>query len=197
MNWKDQLETFENNKQWKPAVDLMEEIIRNNPNDVEAYVRGMYLLWDILLEQGCEPHEQDYTAQGLDVDYMWNLLKRYYIEATRTFAENAEYLFFIGYFTHIAEWYWGLKETDPATAMQKKAMELEPDNILYEWSYKWSITPRGESSSDNAKRVKDLVEKMVKYDLSKIEWLNTKGRPGKYIIRTIKARYKELANPIK
>ena len=43
MNWKEELEQLERDKNWKAAIDLMNEVIGEHSDDVEAYVRAIYL----------------------------------------------------------------------------------------------------------------------------------------------------------
>jgi hypothetical protein len=173
MNWKKQLLDLENSKDYKPAINLIQNVIKDNPEDVEAYIRGIYLLHNILVEE-------DYT--NLEHDSLASLLKSFFDTSYNKFSKNAEYLFFIGKILYIAEWYFGLDddfkptEEKQAFQMQSKAHEMESDNILYEWAYKFSL---GEKSASN------LAEQILTKDKTKLEWLESKGFPGKYILEAL------------
>ena len=129
MNWKEQLDNLQDSKQWKSAIDLIVKTINNNSEDVEGYIRIIYLLHNILLEE-------DYLEE--EHDPMANLLRKYFEESYQKFSENPEYLFFVGKILYIAEWYFGIDddfkplEEKLAFKMQKKAFEKDSDNQLYQ-----------------------------------------------------------------
>lgn len=171
MNWKEQLSEIESHfgyhekRDWKPAIELVENLVERYPQDVEVYVRTIYLIHNILVEE-------DYPRNLHDE--MADLLKQYFNESYSMFSENAEYLFFIGYILHIAEWYFGLDDTELAMEMQKKAMDKEPGNLLYEWAYRHSC------SGDIAQGY--LANQLIEHEKGKIDWLKSKGFPGSYIL---------------
>lgn len=179
MNWREQLENYEHEKSWESAIELMGKIIKENPSSAEAYVRTMYLLLNILLEE-------DYPVEKHDS--MANLLRNYFDESYPRFSDNAEYLFFMGYFISLAEWHFGQDDLTLADQMKEKASALEPDNILYEWSWRFS-------QSDPLAGY--FVEQLLKYDVPKIEWLKSKGAPGAYILDVIDRTYKEYKRKAK
>ena len=135
MSWKLQLEKFESNKEWQSAVDLVKETVDKNKDDIDIYIRGIYLIHNILVEEDYPNEEQD----NLSV-----MLQNYFNMSYEKFSENAEYLFFIGKILYIGEWFFGLDddvkpmEQRLAFQMQRKALEKEPENPLYEWAYKLS-----------------------------------------------------------
>ncbi|MCB9082403.1 MAG: hypothetical protein H6555_11910 [Lewinellaceae bacterium] len=173
MNWKEQLEKHEHSKDWESAIELMQKTISDNPNDVEVYVRVIYLLHNILVEE-------DYPES--DHDHIAGLLKQYFNESYKRFSDNAEYLFFIGKILYIAEWYFGIDddfnpvEEKQAFQMQKKAFEKEPGNVLFEWAYRFSL---------DDKLAGYLAEQILLHDNGKVEWLRSKGFPGRYILESL------------
>jgi len=184
MNWKKQLEGYENEKNWSPAIDLMELTIRESPNDVEAYIRVIYLLHNILVEE-------ELTNLQLDTDTMVRLLTKYFNDSKNIFINNPEYLFFIGQILYISDWYFGVDEDfipiEETTAfrMQKKAFEIETGNMLFEWSCLYS------SKNKDA----DYLAYKIFVNDSIMNWLKSKGFPGKYIISNLnmsRQRYVEL-----
>lgn len=76
----------------------------------------------------------------------------------------------MGKILHIAEWYFGLENSHLAIEFQKKAMEKEPENLLYEWAYRLSC------EGDMVKGY--LSHQIIEHYKSKIDWLKTKGFPG-------------------
>jgi hypothetical protein len=171
MNWKEQLSEVEKHfgchekRDWKPAIEIVKKIVKKYPYNVEVYIRTIYLIHNILVEEEYQNDEHDKMA---------DLLKKYFETSYRLFSENSEYLFFIGKILHIAEWYFGLDNDKLAIEMQKRAMEQEPGNLLYEWAYRLSCSG-------------DIVEgyianQLIEHEKEKVEWLKDKGFPGSYIL---------------
>ena len=179
MNWKKQIEIFEErfNKSLiidcKPAIELSKKILSDNPNNVEAYVRVIYLLHNIILE---EDH------QYITYEQMTALITEVFEQSKVQFSENSEYLFFLGKILYIAEWYFGINESlnsiveSQAFKMQKKASELEPNDILYEWAWRLSL---GEKIAGH------LASQILLYDKEHTDWLKSKGFPGEYILQSL------------
>lgn len=173
MNWKKNLIELEHHKDYKLAVELIQKVIKDNPDDVEAYIRAIYLLHNILVEE-------DYSE--LEHDFLASLLRSYFDISYLKFSNNAEYSFFIGKILYIAEWYFGvdddfkLTEEKQAYQMQKMAYEIERDNVLYEWAYRLSL---GEKLASH------LAEQILSQNKSKLEWLKSKGFPGEYILEAL------------
>ena len=176
MNWKEQLSEIESHfgfheqRDWTPDLEFICNLVEKYPDNVEVSVRTIYAIHNILLEE-------DYPIEKSD---KWTeLLQKYFNESYHKFSENAEYLFFVGKILYIAEWYFGLDDDlKPITErlafkMQKKAMDKEPDNILYEWAYRFSLW-------DNTAGY--LANQIIEHEKEKINWLKSKGFPGDYIL---------------
>jgi hypothetical protein len=174
MTWKEQLLNLERTNDWKNTIKFLEQEIRTDLNNVEIYVRVLFLLLDFLVEGKHSQEEYIYAAAKL---------KKYFEESYKRFYNNAEYLFFLGYFIVIAEWYFGIDDVTIAYDMRKKAMELEPDNILYEWSYRFS-------DPENQQAIY-LAKQLLNHEKSKIKWLQSKGKVGEYILGMIEYCYKK------
>ncbi|MFM7022220.1 MAG: hypothetical protein ACKOXB_04525 [Flavobacteriales bacterium] len=173
MTWKEELIKYENSRDWESAIELMKDVISIDSSSSEAYISVIYLLHNLLLEE-------QYT--GTDREEISILLKQYFNDSRKRFSENSEYLFFIGKILYIAEWYFGvdddlkpIKERQ-AFKMQKKACEIEPNNILFEWGYRFSL---GEKLSEK------LAEIILKDD-SIVTWLKVRGFHGQYILESLK-----------
>lgn len=180
MYWKDEISEIERDfglhkeKDWKPGIALVNELLTQYPDNVELSIRAIYLLHNILLEE-------EYPNE--DQDGMIDMLKKWFSESKKNFSENAEYLFFIGKILHIAEWYFGLKNNRLALRFQKKAMEKEPGNLLYEWAYRLSCT--GDVIEGY------LAHQLITNDKDKIKWLKSKGFPGEYMLEHLEISNQE------
>lgn len=180
MSWKEQFLEIEKNFgfhkdiDWKPVIDLASNLLAKYPYDLELNVRAVYLLHNILLEE-------EYPDK--DESEMIKLLQKWFIQSKEKFSENAEYLFFIGKILHIAEWYFGLQDNQLAIEFQKKAMEKEPGNLLYEWAYRMSCP------GDVVQGY--LAHQLIENEKSKVDWLETKGFPGNYILEHLRASNEE------
>lgn len=181
MSWKQKFEGYEKRFgkhaqiNWVPVIDLTKNAIEKNPNNVEVYIRSIYMLHNILVEEEY-PHDEH--------DRMAILLEKYFKKSYKKFSENPEYLFFIGKILHIAEWYFGINEgvksveQTLAFKMQKKAYKKQPKNVLFEWSYRFSMP--GDPIADY------LAYRIFTNVTSKINWLKSKGFPGNYILEQLK-----------
>lgn len=172
MDWKAELKLLESDKRWDDAVVLIKRTTASNPDDVEVYIRAIYLLLNLLLEE-------DYAAHNLEHDSLARMLKQYFDYSYKRFGDNAEYLFFIGYFMGLAEWYFGQNTLELPYRMLKKAMEIQPENTLYEWAYKFVSGDEGAG----------LLSKKLVSDVEKMEWLESKGSPGEYIVFIVRTCY--------
>ncbi|HZW61447.1 MAG TPA: hypothetical protein VFF04_04420 [Candidatus Babeliales bacterium] len=125
MNWKEQLKILEQHKEWDLAIDLMKNVITENPNNVDAYLYMNYLLMNLLVEEDHDESKHDYYE---------TLLKHYFEESYTKFSDNAEYLFYTGVTAYMSEWYMGLKDDEPQK-MLDKAMLLDPNNLVFKRTY--------------------------------------------------------------
>lgn len=184
MSWKEKLSEFESSfgrhekRNWMPAVELVENLISEYPDDVEVNIRAIYLIHNILVEEEYLNDEHDLMA---------DMLKRYFDSSYQRFSENPEYLFFIGKILYISEWYFGLDddigplEEKLSFKMQKKAFHIEPNNELYEWAYMFS--------KDEKKKAFTLSKQILHGKSDSLNWLITKGFPGKYLIESLEYCY--------
>ncbi len=184
MNWKEKLSEIEKDFgfhkeiNWQQSVDFVNELLSEYPKNVELYIRAIYLLHNILVEE--EYH-------NVDENRMVELLQKWFSESKEKFLENSEYLFFIGKILHISEWFFGMEDSCLALEFQKKAMVKEPENKLYEWAYRLSCGDIIEMY---------LAHQLVNIDNLKINWLKTKGFPGEYIIEQLKMSNEEYLDKL-
>lgn len=123
MNWKDQLYEYENQKKWIFAVEFMQYVIKNNPNDMDAYILMNYVVMNFL---------RDEDHNGFNVIYFERIMKKNFDLSYVKYSENAEFLFFTAFTISPGEWYvdWDIEDV---LKLYRRAYEMEPNNILYEW----------------------------------------------------------------
>lgn len=167
IKWKDQLAEYENLKDWTSAVKLMQQVLDNAPDDMDAYLLTNYLLMNYLVE---EEHEND------DVDCYSVLLKKYFIESYFKFSHVAEYLFYTAITASMSEWYMDIN-IERVDEMFQNALKMEPENILYQWGY-YSYFCVNEVD----KQRETYYARVVLDDNLIIQLLKSKGALGYYII---------------
>ena len=123
------------NKNWTMAVDSLYNLVTANPTNIRYSINFIYLLHDIIMEQDYPDEQHDYFAQ---------LLKSEFDRSYQLFNADAVYLFFVSQLLNYAEWYFGLEDEGKPLAdmlafkLRLAAWQKEPNNILYEWSGRFS-----------------------------------------------------------
>jgi tetratricopeptide (TPR) repeat protein len=141
MNWKEHLAKLEHDKQWDTAIEYMQKVVTENPNNLDAYLSINYLLMNLLVEEDYDNTKHDYYA---------SLTKKYFDESYAKFSDNPEYLFYIAEMAYMSEWYFDIT-LEEADKMFDKAMRLDPNNMLYKWLYYVNLDRK------NPKNIKPLV----------------------------------------
>lgn len=172
MNWKKELDYFEAHKKWDLAIQLMQKVINEKPDDLDAYLRMNYLLMNLLVEEDYDISNQDYYV---------GLLKINFIKSYQKFNQNAEYLFFTGITAFISEWYFDI-EIEDAKEMIKQAMLLEPSNILYKWGYYAYLNM---NDREKNKLAVPYAQHILEHNSSVQEFLKSKGALGNYLLNII------------
>lgn len=168
MNWKEKLSKFEQIKDWRSAITMMQDTISKNDSNVDAYLSINYLFMNLLVEEQYAPSDHDYYA---------GLLKKYFIESYAKFSNNPEYLFYIGQIASISEWYFDI-EIQEAQSIMKKASELEPNKILYKWANYCDLDMR-----ESCNKIKMILYAKEVLSINEVkEELKSKGALGKYLL---------------
>ncbi len=170
MEWKKLLLGLEEAKRWDEAIIFMQEVIRKNPCDVEAYLLMEYLVMNLLVEE-----DYDRSKSG----YYESLALKYFKEGYSKFSHNPGFLYYTGIIACMSEWYFGI-EIEEAEEMRKKAYLLDPHNIVYQWK---SVEDINISNITNVKKVTEYA-KMVLHDHAFL-WheLEKKGSLGQYVFQ--------------
>ena len=132
MSWKDDLLELKRQERWMDIIVFCEQQIQKDNNSADSYIQTIYLTHDILLEENPTP---------LEAQEAQRLLILTFLDGQQRHMDNAEYLFFVGSLIPVAEWLFGLKETNKepkeqlGCKMLYQATLIEPYNMLYKWSY--------------------------------------------------------------
>lgn len=167
---------LEAEKDYSVAIEMIQKEFSSTEKNPDVYIRLIYYLLDVLLEQDYPERMHDKVA---------SMLKKYYEESLQKYSESSDYLFFMGYFVELADWYFGEDQLKVANEMTLKAHQLEPNNILYDWSLKFS---------QNDPLAGVLSERILQSEKVKLDWLQSKGNPGIYLIRVIENCNKNYHN---
>lgn len=166
--WIEILSMMKKKHSWDKFILFLEQ---NSSNEIgpEKYIETIYFLLNTLIYGQYEStSEHDKIAQTL---------KAIFDKSYKSYNKNAEYLFFVGYLMALASWYFGQNDLELSHKMLRTSTEIEPDNILYQWAYRFSI------SDPLAKN----LSKQLTLDSDEIKWLNSKGDAGKYIVSIIRS----------
>jgi hypothetical protein len=168
MNWKTRLVELEQKKSWDNAILLLQNSISDDSNDKDAYIALSYLLMNLLVEEEYDSQKHDYYAA---------LLKSYFEKSYKKFEHDAEYLFFMARIGYISEWYLNIT-LEQVRDMDFKALSLDPNNILYRWSY---IVLLDDTVAHNKNILIDYALMVLEENSYIKEILLSKGSLGKYI----------------
>lgn len=176
MNWIIEFEKLEHQKDWKPLIKLVKDLVSTDLiDDVEFNIRVIYMLHILILEE---------DKTGLDTQELEKFLLDIFHTSYAKFKENAEYCFFLGKILRIAEWYFGLdddlkpKRERLAFKLQETAHLQQKNNILFEWAVRFSL-------SDPIAVI--LAKQILQYDEKSISWLKSKGYPGEYVLNSLES----------
>jgi tetratricopeptide (TPR) repeat protein len=178
MNWKQQLRVLEQAKEWDMAIEFMQDFIKGNPDNMEAYIFMNYLLMNLLVEE--------HYDRSKDV-YYEPLAKKYFDESYRKFSNNPEYLFFTGITAHMSEWYFGI-EREAIDEMLDKAMLLDPNNPVYMFDHYWALFKKNNKDPEAIAYAKMVISEHS--PVKKI--LNEKGAIGEYWLEITTHRCEEI-----
>jgi hypothetical protein len=171
MSWKETLAKLEQRKMWDEAIDFMNEVIKESPNEPDSYIFMIYFMFNLLLEENYDDaKDEEYVQQAT----------RYFEESYSKFAKNPEYLYFCGRFIDIAYWLFGAEEDD-GEAMMKRAYKLDPESLVWSEPYVWELAKKDPASP----QLKKYAERIQDSNNSLRAYLKSKGAVGQYILESI------------
>ncbi|MDR0559364.1 MAG: hypothetical protein LBG92_04295 [Prevotellaceae bacterium] len=143
----------------------------NHGKDLDDYLQIIFQILDFLVEEEYSKEEHNFYIE---------LLKKYFSESYFKFANNPEFLFYIGFIASTGEWYFNI-EWKEIESMLKKAACLEPDNLLYRWGYISIPDQRIEVNSE----MKYLLSKRIIENDLLTSRIKKKGVLGEYLLEFI------------
>ena len=167
MMWKNHLRKLEAQKSWDQAIAFMEQTVKDNPDDVNAYIYIIFLLMNILVEEVFDISKHDYYAF---------LVKKYFDLSYDKFSNNTAYLFCVGITVSMAEWYVGF-DVEDYQKMLHKALQLEPNNLMYQSNYYLNLD---RSIPENKKAVIEYANLIHDNDPRLMSAFLDKGAFGEY-----------------
>jgi hypothetical protein len=168
MDWKKELKTLENAKEWDFAIELMKDVIQKNPNDMKAYIFMNFLLMNLLVEEEYDREKHDYYA---------GLLKKYFQESYKKFSNNAAYLYYTGITGVMADWYFGIT-TKEREAMIEQGISLDPENPAYKFHYYADLLEKDPTNAEALEYAKMYLSDDSPVKKIHKEW----GSLGEYIL---------------
>ena len=169
MNWKSQLKYLEDHKQWDTAIEFMQKIIKECPDDLTAALYMNFLLINLLVEEDYNEQKHDYYA---------TLIKKYFHESYEKFSNNPEYLYYTGRIAFMSEWYFDISK-EQAENMIFTAMNMEPNNLIYQWAY---YSSNHEKDYKNPQEAIKYAQNVLDPNSEIQQILKTKGSLGEYVL---------------
>jgi len=170
MDWKKQLKQLEDAKCWDPAIELMQKVIAENPDNLDAYLAMNYLLMNLLVE---EDHDATFKH-----DYYAALTKKYFDESYAKFSDNPEYLYYTGRTAYMSEWYFDISR-EKAREMLERSTYLDPNNPIYQWNYYDSLNIE---NPDDKKKLTAYTKMILEPNSCISKILKSQGSLGEYIL---------------
>src|SRR5271170_3531046 len=103
MNWRQQVMTLEHEGNFDIAVFLLEKIIKENPNEMDAYIFLLYRFMNSILENSCywsntstdalRKIKEEYCENKIEYDYR-KRAQQCFDESYARFFDNPEYLYY-------------------------------------------------------------------------------------------------------
>ena len=170
--WQQELRTLENREAWDQAIELLKQTIAQIPLCMDAYMNMNYVLMNLLVDENEDENE---TSNFSSYEKM---AKKYFKESFAKFSDNPEYLFFTGVTASMAESYFDI-DTKQVQQMFQKAMQLEPESILYRWGYCAYVDIESKESQAKSSEYTKVITQ-VKSPIKAM--LLTKGSLGEYVL---------------
>ena len=138
VHWREQVAQLEKEGNFDIAIFLLEKVIKENSDNMDAYITLLFRLMDTIVEGSCYWHNVSkdplreiknkyYKAKE---QYYAQLGTLYFQEGYTKYFNNPEYLCVCGYTLVMEPWSFGVDDA-VRDAMLNKAHLLEPNNPLY------------------------------------------------------------------
>jgi len=181
MTWKEDVALLEQEGNFDIAVFLLEKVIEDNPDEMDAYIFLLYRFMDSSLDNTCYWANSNDPLRKIKEAYceekIWHgyavQAQKCFDESYAKFSENPAYLYYASKILRPFYWFLGLKIEDTLLEnMLNKAKSLGYNAIL-EQNYPNHMT----NDSDTIAWAKRIMN-----DPSLKEQLATKGAAAQYVI---------------
>ncbi|TKK69730.1 hypothetical protein FC093_06465 [Ilyomonas limi] len=125
--------TLEDNERFDEAFDTYSKLYNQNKNDYKVWKHFYFFLWSVI---------EDAPSSFHDKVNLRHLLQIMFDEGKKTFAGNADFNFIAGYTVSIFPYEYGDYDDLEKEGKQMlfKAVQLQPDNLIYRMVYLGSIS---------------------------------------------------------
>jgi len=193
MHWKEKVYILEKNDDFDVAIFFMQQIVENNPDDVDAYIFLLFRLMYSIIEHSChfanvsQTPVSDIKKQYYDEKegYYEDLLLTYFAKGYEKFSENAEFLFYTAEIACISnamsDIYMGL-DGESINKMMDKAALLDPENPVFKLRYYSAISKKNPNDPEL------LLYKQSIFDETSLlrQEFKKKGLLGEYLLGLMK-----------
>jgi hypothetical protein len=168
INWKKQLRSLEKKKEWDTAIVLMQSIITEHPDNMDAYICMNYLLMNLLGEE-----QYDETK----FNHYQKLTQWFFEESYAKFSDNAEYLYITSKTAVMGEWFFGIDDVF-CDQMIVRAQQIDSINLLYKESYYWNLRRKDPKNPELIAYAHMILSKNSPIE----EQLKDRGAVGEYLL---------------
>lgn len=156
INWQwPEVDKLESEERWNESKSLLLKSWRQNPNDIKKLIRLGFFCWYVLVEEG------PLKIQNADLNELESILKEVTQFGLENFTTNEDFLWAFGYMIsmfpiHFDEDddYWEEK----GRTMLKEAHELQPDDLVYKYTYLGSISNTIDNEKEEFQQLQEVME---------------------------------------
>jgi len=184
MHWKQQVQLLEQETSFDIAIFLLEKLIKNNPDDIDAYIFLLFRLREMWLEGGvywCNISKD--PLRDIKKEYYDSKSENHMAAAHRHFAEsydrfstNPEYLYYAAHILGHIAWYFGASD-DLQTDLEQRALRMHYNTILQEMDHYKNLHYNEPNNVEVIRYATNIIN-----DPSIQKQLATKGAAGEYFL---------------
>ena len=184
MHWKQQVQLLEQEASFDIAIFLLEKIVKNNPNDVDAYIfllfrlREMWLEGDVYWCNISKDSLRDIKREYYDSKFESYMAAahRHFEESYDRFSTNPEYVYYVAQILGHIAWYFGASD-DLQTNLEKEALRMHYNTIIKEMEYYEDLYYREPNNVEVIQYATTIIN-----DPAIQKQLATKGAAGEYVL---------------
>lgn len=185
MHWKEQVTQLEQEGSFDIAIFLLQKVIAEHPDNVDACIFLLYRLMDTLIEGTCywsnnskDPLrviKSEYYEAKYD-EYV-QLARRYFAESYAKYSDNPEYLFYVGVIVGPDPYIFNQKEGFDPMDMIHAAFALNYNTVLKDEFTSLNMYLATHDQANNIVYARNILS-----DPSLQGQLTTKGSAGEYVV---------------